>query len=510
MERAESPSTLRRVFYGGRRGQYGLGLMFKTITSKIERDQDYPERQFTIDVLTRVLEGKLYDHLEHDFQTEMTSSGEYIPLRDRRPSVRYALCKTVVDDSVSLLFSEGHFPSIDCEDENTRDSLSDLIKESKLNEVMIEAALRGSVGSVAIFMRVINGRMFFEVKGTQFLTPVWRDDAPDTLESITEQYKVKGSALRLAGYPISNDDLVAEFWFQRTWDDTNETWFTPWKVRDENAGPIVDKAKTKKHSLGFVPVEWVKNLPGGNGIDGACTFLDAINTSIEIDYQLSQAGRGLKYSSEPTLVLKEPSVEDGKIVRGAGNALVVSAEGDAKLLEISGDAAAAVVEYVRALRELALESIHGNRANADKVSAAQSGRAMELMNQALIWLADKLRISYGEGALLSLLRKIVVVSDKYELKIYGKAIEPLNADVKVSLRWPAWYAPTYADKQTEAETLTTLRTGELLSRETAIKALSNSYDIEDPQDELGSIKADPPAPTAQTPKLQKPNSDAND
>ena len=33
--------------------------------------------------------------------------------------------------------------------------------------------------------------------------------------------------------------------------------------------------------------------------------------------------------------------------------------------------------------------------------AAQSGRALELMNQGLIWLADNLRVSYGEGALLA-------------------------------------------------------------------------------------------------------------
>ena len=71
---------------------------------------------------------------------------------------------------------------------------------------------------------------------------------------------------------------------------------------------------------------------------------------------------------------------------------MVSEKGDARLLEIGGTASAAVIEYVRTLRELALESVHGNRANADRLTAAQSGRALELMNQGLIWLADNLRI----------------------------------------------------------------------------------------------------------------------
>ncbi len=135
-----------------------------------------------------------------------------------------------------------------------------------------------------------------------------------------------------------------------------------------------------RHGLGFVPIVWVRNLPGGDDIDGACTFRPAVETGIEIDYQLSQAGRGLKYSSDPTLLIREPAGVEGELTRGGANALVVSERGDAKLLEINGTAAAAVIDYVRTLREMALEGVHGNRASADRLSAAQSGRALELMN----------------------------------------------------------------------------------------------------------------------------------
>jgi hypothetical protein len=63
-----------------------------------------------------------------------------------------------------------------------------------------------------------------------------------------------------------------------------------------------------------------------------------MHTQVEIDYQLSQVGRGLKYSSDPTLLLKDPALADGDMVKGAGNALVVSEKGDARLLEIGGTA----------------------------------------------------------------------------------------------------------------------------------------------------------------------------
>lgn len=466
--------------------------MFKTIVAKIQRDKDFPQRQFDIDVLTRVLNGKLYDHMEHGFHVEKKDGiAEYIPIRDRRPSVRYALCRVVVDDSVSLLFSEGHFPTIDCKDEATRETLGALIKDTKLNQVMIEAATTGSVGSVAILMRILSNRVFFSVFNTQYLTPIWKKDAPDTLEKVVEKYKVKGSVLAELGYTIANDDLPVDFWFQREWDESAETWFLPVKVGTTDV-PQPDSTNTTTHNLGFVPIVWVKNLPGGNDVDGECTFpTEAIDTSIEIDYQLSQAGRGLKYSSDPTLLIKEPAVDnDGNMVKGGGNAIVVSADGDARMLEINGTASAAVIEYVRCLREMALESAHGNRANADKLSAAQSGRAMELMNQALIWLADKLRISYGEGALLALLRMVVKASAKFELTIDGEKIKELKQGEKISLVWPAWYAPTIQDMMDRASTLRTLCDSGLMSRETAIKVLAAEYDIEDAKAEKLLADAD--------------------
>ena len=164
-------------------------------------------------------------------------------------------------------------------------------------------------------------------------------------------------------------------------------------------------------------------MGGGEGVDGACTFRSAIETMIEIDYQLSQAGRGLKYSSDPTLLIKEPVGQEGDIVRGGGNALIVSEKGDAKLLEIGGTAASAVIEYVRVLREFALESVHGNRASPEKLSGAQSGRALEMMNQGLIWLADNLRVSYGD-ALLRLAGMVVRASAVFPLRVMGAAVAP--------------------------------------------------------------------------------------
>jgi hypothetical protein len=169
---------------------------------------------------------------------------------------------------------------------------------------------------------------------------------------------------------------------------------------------------------------------------------------------------------------------------------VVSEKGDAKLLEIGGTASAAVIEYVRTLRELALESVHGNRASADRLTAAQSGRALELMNQRLIWLADNLRITYGEGALLSLARMVLRASQVYQLHAMGRALPAMDPLVRLSLNWPRWYPTTADDRQKDAQTLTTLAAAGQISRESAVKAIADTYDIEDVPAELARVATD--------------------
>lgn len=468
--------------------------MFRTIQATLPKDNDLPERWFRISVLQRVLNGGLYDELKHEFHEEQNGAEEYIPLRDRRPCVRSNLCRTVVDDSVSLLFSEGHFPTVELKDPEQKAAIAKLIKEMKLNQVMIDAATRGSVGSVAILFRVLKKRVFLDVMTTEFLTPEWDPEAPDTLLSVTEKYKVKGRDLRAQGYTIKDDELGASFWFQRVWDGKAELWFIPWKTTEkDDYEPSIDVAKTVTHGLEFVPVVWIKNLPGGDAIDGKPTFPDeAIDTQIEIDYQLSQDGRALKYAGDPTLLIKEPSFgENGPTVKGAANALVVNSEGDAKLLEINGTASEAVVTYVKHLREIALEVMHGNQTSPEKLAAVQSGRAMEIAQQALVNLADRLRISYGEGAISEIVCMIARASQKIGLVFKnGTAVGQFDPNEDVSLRWPDWFEPTLADLQARASTLKTLCDSGLLSRETAIKILAAEYDIEDAKAEKAMADAD--------------------
>jgi hypothetical protein len=488
--------------------------LLSTLRSLIARDPDYSPRTWTLEIRRRVLKGTLYDVLTSPFHEERSPSGEYIPLVRRRPSVRYGLCKIIARDSIALLFGEGRFPALDTTDAGAagdgpepakqRELIANMLADAGIPQAMTDAAWKGVIGSVAVRMRVLKGRLFVDSLDTVYLLPEYDPMAPDVLTRVVEERKVPGSDLISAGYPARSPELPfglepsTTYWFRREWTTNEELWFAPLSITDKTNGKpyIRDNDRSVIHGLGFVPMVWIRNLPGGEDPDGGTTIPDeVISTGIEIDYLLSQNGRGLRYSLDPTLLLKEPAVGEGQIVKGAGNALVVSEKGDAKLLEIGGTASAAVLDWVKGLREFALETAHGNRSSPDKLGAAQSGRALELLMTPLIWLADDLRTSYGNG-LIELFQMIARASKKYPVTLRDGTKIELDPTARVTLRWPPWFPPTLQDQQTEASTLSVLTQAGLMSRESAVREVADTHNIPDATAELARIAADQKADDA--------------
>lgn len=467
-----------------------------------KRDEDYPERCFDMQMFRRILNGTIYDILPYPFNQcirNSGNSGESIPLSKRRPSVRYRLCKVVVDQTVSLLFGEGRFPTLTCEDdEKIKEVLDELIAARKLNLVMIDAAIKGSAGSVALFLKIIKGKIFVNAYCTEYLTPKYDPEDPDELSLVTEKCKKKGSELIEMGYV--GLDKKETYWWMRQWDSIEERYYIPWKLSDEekeNFRPEIDKERTVIHNLGFVPIVWIINLPGKeDSVDGLCTFEPGIDTNIELDYQLSQGGRGLKYSSEPLLMIKNPSLSmKGDINLSEGNVIEVDENGDAKHIEISGNAIEGVLNFSARLREVALESMHGNRSNPEKLHTVQSGKGAEMFFLPLIWVADKQRTTYGECGFLPLLKMLVKCNQKHDL-IYehsGKMITVPKGSLKIGanlgLQWQDWFAATRSDRLQEAQTLSLLTGGEpLMTQETAIGSLAAEYDIVDIEKEKSDLQ----------------------
>lgn len=455
------------------------------------QDQDLPARANRLTALMRVRDCTQYDDIPNPFSSEYNGAGEYIPLDKRRPSVRTNMCATVVDESASLVFGEMHWPALTAEDDAVPGVMAALDRECALPAVMIEAVMSGSVGSSALLVETVDRKPCVSMRDTRYLTPSW--DAGGELVEMMECYKVKGADLAAQGWPISGDDQAAVFWWCRKWDHMECQVYVP-RLVSEGMPNRIDASRSTSHGLGFVPWIWMANMAPPGTVDGPCTFERAIDTVIECDYLLSQSGRGLKYSSDPKLVIKAGQADpagaegDGGTTGGSASALILPMDGDAKMLEINGDASGAMLAQYKELRAIVMEQIHGNRASADKISAAQSGRAMEMMCQSLVWLADRLRLSYGEYGLLALYRMVCRFSCALEggIRIGSEDYAGLDA-TGLALQWPPYFPSTDPELLQLAQGLATAVASGFMSNETACSIYAAKVGTASPQEEWNRV-----------------------
>ncbi len=430
--------------------------MFRKIAQQIR----YPawasedSRYRKLDLRDRLLDGTFYNHIQNAFYDEQTSAGTIIPLIERRPSAQYRLPRMVARWCTRKLFTGRHAPKVRHKDTKKSQAIAALLRKGKFWERMTEAALLGSVGSVAVTFRVEIGE---DGTNPQVALQVWRSkycqpsfDDMGELAQLRVAYTTSGQTLAAMGAP--NVEENQEYWYIRDWLPTGEVTYEPVKKLEWNPvqGFVGDNAANRtltpwkgqeyKHSLKFVTAHWFVNLGGGQSPDGSCTFEDAIPNSIELDYTLSQIGRGTRYNASPQLVTVGRVLSD-TINRGPMTALQMAggyrdedgstvAPGSAELLEMSGTGTTAALSLIDHLRNMALEQIAASRKDPDKMKAPLSGRAMEYLDQDSDDLVGDLRSQYGEHGALPLIKKICIAS---KLEKEGSA---------VSLQWPRMFQPT--------------------------------------------------------------------
>lgn len=464
---------------------------------KINLDKDWSYREKKLHILKKFLNGSIYDNLSPfyiEFGGGGESAGSYIKLRDRRPSVIYNMNKIIVDESVTMLFGLDHFPIVRCGEghEETTKFLQYITRKSKLRRVMLEAAKTGSIGSVCIVVKLLKGCFYFEVIDTKNLNPVFDTQEPEKLIELTDKRKVDGSTLVSYGYKIEKEELNKFFYVIRKWDSSEEIYYEPYlceKDQEDGFTPTKDTSKSHLHDFGFVPAVWIKNLPSSQNIDGLCTFESILDIGIEIDYQESQLGRLFKYNSDPTLVIKNPTQMDGAQIIKSVTVLNLDEKGDAYYAEMSGKSSSEVMNYIEKLRQYALEVARGNRTNPDKITMAQSGKAIQMLNSSLIGLVNEMRITYGDDGLLSIYKMILDIAKVPGYVIEADDIKPdFECGDHVVLDWPDWYPKSAQEELQEQQALTGYVGAGILSKKTALNVIADEYNILDPEEELNLIE----------------------
>jgi hypothetical protein len=108
----------------------------------------------------------------------------------------------------------------------------------------------------------------------------------------------------------------------------------------------------------------------------------------------------------------------------------------------------------------------------------------------LIWLADNLRISYGDGGVLSLIKMVVKTSNIFPLTVMGNRIRPLDPDARLTLRWPRWYPISADDRVKEAQAMTLLANAGQISLDASVRSMAAVNGVADVEAELNAISQD--------------------
>lgn len=456
---------------------------------KLWKDSDtYPktisDRYVELDVRQRLLDGSIYDVLQYSFEQEETTNRKHIPILKRRPSTPYNLAKIIVDQSSSLTFGEQHAPSVrlvsddDSESQDTQNTedlkkhklFEKIVEESELESVMLEAMRKGSVGSVAIVLhRLPDGMPWLDVIESKYCTPYFDPADPRKLKKMVQVYPISAEGLDLAGYEGAFDPDET-YWLMVTYTEQLEARALPMPQKryeklgqEDDDGTIIswepDTERSKVNPFNFMNVLWIRNLEERRAIDGDSTFREIADMSIAITYAISQINRGFRYTADPLMAIEEGELAnampmgnymgspngDNDIVKSPARVLKIPRGGNIKVLEIAGDGLKASAEFVRLLREYALEVVSGLKSDQQHAGGVQSGKAINALEKALHWLVSRFRTSYGKRGYLVLLKMIIRGLVEGTLAIPGVDVHMLDVNTSLRLLWPKDSLPEGAD-----------------------------------------------------------------
>lgn len=509
-------------------------MAFQDIVNKFKDVPGVTPRYTKLWAFERMLNGTFYDDLPYSFSQE-EDNGNYIPLQNRRPSTPYNIPKIIVSQTSSLLFSEEQFPTVRCsfdtdevnESERLKvfeKTVETIIRECNLETVMLDVYEGGSVGSCAVIVRTLDDNLpYFEVVPGKNAKPIFEKRNPRKLMAIAQVYPVDAQDLIDDGYDGIDPNVT--YFMRIVVDDEAEIRYRPLPAHEyenvgakRNDGTTIQWVESERyeHGFGVCPAVWVKNLSGGNGIDGPCTWGSIVDFIVEIDYLLSQLGRGLRYSQDPMLAIEqgelaavsgtfkplgdadEPNGDgtnkrdsNGGLVKSPTNVLTV--DGKAKLLEISGGGFDATGKHVDRLREWALEVIGGMKSDAKNSGKHQSGRALEILHNDLLLLVKRQRVAYGTNCLIPLIRLILIGVANGEFNI--PSVTAIDVDVPLHLIWNDWQKPSGSDLMNEVQALSYVAGAsqtapkQLLPDDVITEQAAKLYGLPDPNRVVRDMKA---------------------
>jgi hypothetical protein len=431
-----------------------------------------------------------------------------VPLKYRRPRAPYHLGRVIVNRFTGLLFSKSRHPTFAvADDKDTEEFVRGIAEAGRLWPSMILArTYGGAMGSVAVGFKFVRGKPEIEVHDPRWLRPTFRDRNSASLELASLEKRYMYFVEMFDGE--KGEWVQVPFWYRRFIDDKIDALWPRVPVGD-GTEPDWDGYLTEQnvvqHDFGFVPAQWIQNVPIQDDIDGEPDCAGIYDTIEEIDALQSQAGHGTIANCDPTLLLITDQ-ELGEIKKGSDNAIKLPIGSSGNYLEISAAGIAAARDLAKDLRAQALEVAQVVLEHPD-VAGGRTATEVERMYSSMFEKADVLREQYGERGLKPLMEKMlegirkldggtVVDGQRQRSQVF---IPPLVKDGKlqdrqlgkgklVEAQWPPYVSSSVEDAAKATTAASTAKAAGLIGTEDATKYTAPHFGIDDPAATVAAIR----------------------
>lgn len=446
-------------------------------------------RRYRLDALHEL--DKIYDGAQYDGLLdwdEANASHEYIPVRRRKPRVQWRLAKRMADEIGSKLFGEKVAPRFEIDgDPEATYFFKLLAKVSRLRPQLMAAAVKATVaGSCFVRFYFAGGKPVLETYQSKWCYPLF--SANGDLESIQIRWVWTDTM------DLDEKGKPREKWGQLFLSRVEDILFnTP--VVEHGQEPAFEEVGRVQHNLGFVQGEWFRTTFEMGVPDGQSLIEPAESFFCELDYSASQSSQAVSYNQDPIPLVSGMDVDSiEELIRASSRAWNLGRDGEARFLESGLTGVQVAMDMRDKIKQGVQDVTRILLMDPEKImGSAQSGRALEILHAPLMDIVYTLREAF-EPSIESLLTKMAGVA--YLLGSVGQGtitIPPgwAPTSLEPSLVWPDVFPETIEDLQKRVQVASSAANASLISRETAMRWLAESFDIEDIELELERIAAQP-------------------
>lgn len=445
-------------------------------------------RDKELDLFDAYYENRQYDKLP-EWDQGMAADGTYIPIRKRKPRIIFNVTKLLCDKVSAKLVGRKTFPSFEIESDPDDTEFFRFVQRASEFQTSLRDPIKRMLcgGSVFVHYYLAEGKPCIEWFAGKYCYPTF--DESGELEQLEVKWVYEDTEDK------DSQGNPRKKWYRIVCTTSADILFDNPEYH-EGSAPTFEEVNRVDHGLGWVQGEWFDTGRDKFSPDGPSIIEDIMGLIDELNYNLSQSSQAVQYNQDPQMIingLDEDEIES--LLRSSAKAWNLGKDGKAAFAESNMKGVEVAGEFRSDIKNRMIEVVRIVLLDPEKiVGSAQSGKAMEVLHGPLVELVDELR-GLLEPRLRNLLIKLGMTLVAMNAQGFETAVTvpagytPGSLDITV--RWPELFPPTLDDIKNKVAAAAQATAAKIISRESATRWLAKDFGIENLDEELQKIAAEP-------------------